>query len=524
MLLGQQYYDNPKYGKFLEENFILYRAPRGDKTGDAVFKRFNVSGTPFLLFIDGNGKEIDWIRGYSAPPDKFHEKVKNVLQGVDTFKVLSEKSLENPKDVSLLAKLAKKYSDRDPINTEKANALYKQIVAIDPDGKMGMTEYGKDQVSCTEYAEFSLGQAVLYARGTQRSPEPLKAFIKKYPASKILKSAYMSLSSFYAYAPGPYKEEAFKFLEEAVAKYPDDPYFRLYYVSRSMNNKENIDRGIEMAEGMRSMNQASIADYRARLYQLKGDLSQAEAVYSQEFMDGQVTSLAYALSSYASFWMGQKKNLDSAEKMMQTAILLEPDNAYFRQSAAGFYLQAGKTDKALEVFGPEFIKTPKPNASALMTYARFWASKKQNMESAATAMETALKLSPEDAYVRQSAAQVFIMMEKQDKAIEIYGPAYIKIQDNPLALSGYGRFWAGQKKNLDSALEAAKKATTLADQSPNQSYLWDSLAGVYLAAGKLEEALKAEEKALALDEGFNTEFYQTQLKKIKDEIEKKAKK
>ncbi len=443
---------------------------------------------------------------------------------MDTFKVLVEQAAKNPKDVPLLAKLAKKYSDRDPVNTEKANALYRQIVAIDPDGRMGMTEYGKNQVSCTEYAEFSLGQAVLYARGSQRSPEPLKAFVQKYPASKILKSAYMGLSSFYAYAPGPYKEEAFRFLEEAVAKYPDDPYFRLYYVSRSMNNKENIDRGIEMAEGMGGMDYASIANYRARLYQLKGDLSQAEAAYGPEFMDGRVTSLANSLSSYASFWMQQKKNLDSAEKMLQTAILLQPDNAYFRQSAAGFYLQAGKTDKALEVFGPEFIKIPKLNASALMTYARFWVQRKQNMDSATAAMESALKLSPEDAYVRQSAAQVFIMMEKQDKAIEIYGSAYIKTQDNPLALSSYGRFWAGQKKNLDSALEAAKKATTLADQSPNQSYLWDSLAGVYLAAGKLEEALKAEEKALSLDEGFNTEFYQTQLKKIKEEIEKKTKK
>ena len=524
MLLGQQYYDNPKYGKYLEENFILYRAPRGDKTGDAVFKRFNVSGTPFLLFIDGNGKEIDWIRGYSAPPDKFHDKVQRILQGVDTFKVLSEQAAQNPKDVPLLTKLAKKHGERDPVNTEKANALYKQIVAIDPDGRMGMTDFGKDQVSCTEFAEYSLGQAALYTRGTKRSPEPLKAFLKKYPASKILKSAYMSLSSFYAYAPGPYKEEAFPFLEEAVAKYPDYPYFRLYYVSRSMNNKENIERAIEMAEAMGGMDYASIANYRARLYQFKGDLSQAEAAYGPEFMDGRVTSLAASLFSYASFWMQQKKNLDSAEKMMGTAILLQPDNAYFRQSAAGLYLQAGKTDKAFEIFGPEFIKTPKLNASDLMTYARFWVPRKQNLESATAAMESALKLSPEDAYVLQSAAQIFITMEKPDKALEIFGPAYIKTQDNPSTLSNYGRFWAGQKKNLDSALEAAKKATTLAGQSSSQSYLWDSLAAVYLAAGKPEEALKAEEKALSLDEGYNTESYQAQLKKIKDEIEKKAKK
>ncbi len=40
--------------------------------GEAVYRKYGVSGTPFLLFLDGNGKEVDWIRGYSAPPEKFH--------------------------------------------------------------------------------------------------------------------------------------------------------------------------------------------------------------------------------------------------------------------------------------------------------------------------------------------------------------------------------------------------------------------------------------------------------------------
>ncbi len=475
------------------------------------------------MFIDGNGKEIDWIRGYSAPPDKYHEKVLKVLQGVDTFKVLSEQAAQSPKDVPLLAKLAKKYRDRDPANTEKSNALYKQILAIDPDGKMGMTDFGKEQVTCTEFAEYSLGEAALYAWGAQRNPEPLKAFLKKYPTSKILKSAYLSLSSFYAYGPAQSKEDAFRFLEEAVAKYPDDPYFRLYYVSRSTNNRENLDRAIEMAEGMRGMDYTSIANYRARLYQLTGDISQAEAAYGPEFMEGRVSSLAASLSSYASFWMQQKKNLDSAEKMLQAAILLQPENAYFRQSAAAFYLQEGKTDKAFEIFGPEFLKIPNLNASALMTYARFWIQRKQNMDSATAATDSALKMSPEDAYVRQMAAQVFMMLEKQDKALEVFGPDYMKTQDNPIGMSNYGRFWAGQKTNLESALEMAKKATTLADQSFNMSFHWDALATVYQAMGRLEEALKAEEKAISFDEGFNTEYYQAQLEKIKGEIGKKKK-
>jgi len=405
-------------------------------------------------------------------------------------------------------------------------ALYKEVVAADPDGRMGTMEHLKKTVSCTEYAEFMIAQNTSYGRGSARSIEPVKAFLRKYPSSPLRKAAYSALASHYM-SPRTDKDDSQRFFEEAVAQYPDDPWFRYYYAMRVTQTKDDVDKAIEVAEGMASFNPATAANARAQLYALKGDLSRAEASYGPEFADGQVAGLASALSQYASFWIQQKQHLESAEKALQTAVRLAPENPYYRQTAANFHLQEGKADKALSLFGPEFVKTVGTNASALTAYARFWVQKKQNTESAAEALEAAMKLNPAEYYTIQTAADAFFLMDKADRALAIYGPAYIQgRQDEPLVLAGYARFWAGKKTNLESALTAAEQAVKLPAETSsfNLAYIWDTLATVYLAAGRPEDALKAEEKAIELDTaGYNLEFYKANLKKIQAEIDKKKK-
>jgi len=405
-------------------------------------------------------------------------------------------------------------------------ALYKEVVAADPEGRLGTTEYQKSTVSCTEYAEFMIAQNANYGRGVARSPEPMRAFLGKYPASKLRKAAYSALASHY-YSPRTSKEEADKFFDEALTLYPDDPWLRYYYGIRNTQTKDNLDRAIDVIEGLQAFDEGTAANMRAELYALKGDLSRAEASYGSEFAEGLVSNLAYALTEYATFWMERKSNLESAEKMLKTAIQLAPENAYFRQSAANLFLQDEKLDKALGIFGPEFVRTVGTNASALINYARFWAQKKQNMESATEALETALKQNPPEYYTIQTAADAFFLMGKADRALAIYGPACIQSrQDEPLALASYARFWAGKKTNLESALTAAEQAVKLPPEtsSLNVPYVWDTLASVYLALGRPEDALKAEEKAIELDTaGYNLEFYKANLKKIQAEIDKKKK-
>ena len=341
--------------------------------------------------------------------------------------------------------------------------LYKDVVALDPEGKLGQTDYGKDRVSCTEFAEFKLGWAACYiGQGVPRSAAPLESFLEKYPASKFKKDAYSSLAIFYSSSQSD-KAAAEKFFEKAFALYPDDPWLRYYYVAPLTygGKKENLDRAIEVAEGMKAFGYTQVANTLAQLYAQKGDLLQAEAVYGKDFMEGQFTGYASAMATYASFWNQQKTNLENAEKMVLAAIGLAPESASYRQIAATLYLDQGKTDKAVETYGPAFIRNFKVDAYNLTNYARFWNQKKLNLESAVEALEKAVENAASaagttDRFAIQNAASLFYQLGKPERALQIFGPEFIKNRmDDPSVLSSYARFWASKKANLESALATA---------------------------------------------------------------------
>ncbi|MBM3311914.1 MAG: hypothetical protein FJY80_10440, partial [Candidatus Aminicenantes bacterium] len=291
------------------------------------------------------------------------------------------------------------------------------------------------------------------------------------------------------------------------------------------------DRAIEVAEGMKSFGHTTVASTLAELYAKKGDLMQAEAAYGKEFMEGQLASYASALASYASFWNGKKANLESAEKMALAAVGISPSTPGYRQVAATLYSDQGKTDKALEIYGPAFLRDFKVDAYSLTVYARFWSQKKLNLESAAEALDKAVELSSKataaiDRIAIQNAAQLFVQLGKPERALQVFGPEYIKDRmDDPLILSSYARFWASRKTNLASALAAAEASVKLREVSSlNAAGNWSTLAAVYSALGRLEDALKAQEKAIEVDMGgANTEYFKSQLKKIQAEIEAKKK-
>jgi tetratricopeptide (TPR) repeat protein len=401
------------------------------------------------MVLAGDGSEVDWIVGYGPPPEKFLEKLEKIVKGIDTFKVLSENYAKDPQNVETVFKLAQKYDDR--FDEQKAKELYQKVLALDPDGKKGTTEYNDQKVTFTEYTEFSLGSLAVYARTTD--PEPMKAFIKKYPDSPLEKSAYQRLSYYYGYrAP---KEEATAFFEEYTSKYPDDPNVLSGYVSRIIRDKENLDKGIELAEKIKEMTKYNPSPrYNhdlAELYMLKGEEEKADEVFGKDFMEGKVSSLSSYLTQYADFWVKYEKNTESAEKMVELAIELSPDRWYYRQSAANIYLKLDKEDKALEVFGPAFAEKNKDDASVLNSYA--W-------------------------------------------------------------------FWANQGKNLESALDASKKSIEMA-ASP---YNWDTLAMVYQKMEDYDEALEAEQKAVDLSEEEVKVRFQNRIQQIKKAMEEKKEK
>ncbi len=367
------------------------------------------------MAIGSDGSEVDWHVGYSPPPDNFLEKLEQTLKGIDTFKSLSERYAKEPKNVEVVFKLAEKYDYR--YDKKKALELYQQVLVVDPEGKMGTTDYREEKVTYTEYAEFSIGTIKIYSR--KSDPEPLKAFVKKYPESKMLKSAYGRLSYYYR-ARGS-KEEADAFYEDYTSRWPEDPNVLSSYVSRIIRNKDNFDKGIELAEKIKDIMKynpdPSFMKGLAELHIQKEDNDKAKEVYGETFMDRQVSSLFYNLIDYANFWVGKDVNVESAEEMIDLALKLKPDSGYGVRTAASIYIKLDKLEKALNVFGPEIIKGYMDQPGDLSRYARFWANQGENLESALKAAKKAVELYPSDG-TWDTVSQVYLKLKKYSKALK----------------------------------------------------------------------------------------------------------
>ncbi len=376
----------------------MFRADSDEAAGTAVFTKFKINATPTVMFLDGNGDEVDWTVGYGPPPEKFQDKLAKIVAGGETFKDLSAARAKSPKDAAVAFKLARKWADR--FDNEKTMALYKEVIALDPGGRAG--SYTNDRTKVTvPYTEFAALQVA--AQGLSANPptvKPVRDFLAKYPESPLTKDAYGRMSEYYGRtAP---KEEAGPFFEEYAARFPEDPAIIEQWLARIIRDKGPYEKGVELSEKIQKARRGpSLPDpYQnvAELYLAKGDKEKADEVYGKSFMENQVYYLAYNLINYANFWAGKDANKESALAMAEKALAMQPDNSYFQQLVAGVYLKLGLEDKAMGLFGPAYAAKNNGDPDALSSYASFWSGQGKNLEGAQAAARRAVELKPAQYY------------------------------------------------------------------------------------------------------------------------------
>ncbi len=196
----------------------------------------------------------------------------------------------------------------------------------------------------------------------------------------------------------------------------------------------------------------------------------------------------------------------------------------FNETMAQFYALKDDKPKIDEIYGKDFMDGQVSGLTYdLLGYANFWAGRGANMESALGMAELALKLKPEQAYIVQQVAGVFVKAGQESKALEIFGPAWLQKNSAKAAnFQSYASFWANQGKNLDEALAAAKKAI---EMRPDTYYMWSTLANVHMKMKSYDEALAATQKAIDLaDNDRVKEYLKKSIERIKAAKEKDAKK
>jgi tetratricopeptide (TPR) repeat protein len=269
---------------------------------------------------------------------------------------------------------------------------------MDPEGRTGSyyDENLKATVPYVEAAEYALGQTV--ARGRKPDPGPLREFIAKHPTSVLVKNAYRSLSYYYGYqAP---KEDAGKFFEEAIAKFPDEKGLVTSYLARIIRDKGPIDKGIALAEKLKEKiaypRDPDVQENLAQLYALKEEPAKAEEEYGKDFIDDYITNTIFALTGYGNFWLEQGKNLDSVEEMADIAAAAagakKDAPTYFLGQIAMLYARLDKLDKALALYGQEYAKKNWDDQMALYSYASFWNRQGKNLDNAVVAAKRSVEL------------------------------------------------------------------------------------------------------------------------------------
>ena len=215
------------------------------------------------------------------------------------------------------------------------------------------------------------------------------------------------------------------------------------------------------------------------------------------------------------------KGLAVADRL--TELTESNPDPYAQAVIAEFYLARGDKAKAEEAFGKPFIDSHLSNiAFGLLQFADFWAQRRENTDRVESAVAAALKLQPENMFVRLQAAKVFLGLGRDETAIDVFGPAYAKTYwDEPGELRSYIYFWTQQGRNLDGALAAGLRTIAL---RPRAYYHWSALGDLYLKMGDKAKALDAAGKAVEFASPSAKPAMQRNLDKIKGQAEPPASK
>lgn len=194
-----------------------------------------------------------------------------------------------------------------------------------------------------------------------------------------------------------------------------------------------------------------------------------------------------ALSAWVQRILLDKEPVDKGIELAAKAIAL----VKLEREAAAAAAPQGGVPGAIAV-GPGGVIL---NPSLELNLARLYALKGDKDKAVATVDEAA-KAVGDNARMIPGLAQAYLDIGAEDKAMAVYGPAFLqKSLAAASAITPYAAFWARQDKNLDSALEAAKRAV---EMNPTALVGWTTLAQVYVKMKNAPEAIKAADKALEI--------------------------
>ncbi len=227
-------------------------------------------------------------------PTRSWRRSRSRVAGIDTYGALSDRYAKDPDNVEVVFKLAEKCADR------YSDELTKRVQRALPEGP----DHGPRRPDRVLLRRVPQGDRPL-RRGRRVRPgadrPPAAASPTRRPSGRSSPSTRRASSSRtptaacrYYYGYQATKEDAAKFFDEALAKFPDDKNMVSTYIERIVRDKEPVDKGIALAEKLKEKigypRDPDIQENLAQLYALKDDPAKVEEEYGKDFIEGYVTN------------------------------------------------------------------------------------------------------------------------------------------------------------------------------------------------------------------------------------------
>lgn len=128
-------WDLPQGATFTQD-LIPLKFNNSTADGIDLMQRYPVTGLPTILFLNGDGTEVDRVQGYTTV-QQFLSEAMPIARGVDQLPVVEAQLKANPTSLPLLNELLEKYLFRS--RDADAKALLDKILSLD-DGTKSQAE------------------------------------------------------------------------------------------------------------------------------------------------------------------------------------------------------------------------------------------------------------------------------------------------------------------------------------------------------------------------------------------------
>ncbi|CAN5388686.1 hypothetical protein BH10BAC5_BH10BAC5_10850 [soil metagenome] len=171
--LDMKVYTDPTTADYANKNQVNWKTDAEKGEGIDLAKKFNIKAFPTIVFINGDGEEVDRFVGY-VPAAEFFPIMKGIVDGSMTINHLKEALAKKKNDVKISYDLAQKYEGLGM--GKEAETLYKAIIKKDPFNTTGYTDDAELQLAIDN-----------------DKIDEVKTLLAKYPATNMQKDAALYL-------------------------------------------------------------------------------------------------------------------------------------------------------------------------------------------------------------------------------------------------------------------------------------------------------------------------------------------